>query len=59
MLKEIGIAEAESRRLMAIARQFSNRPNLDDLPRSVSALYELSRLAPEDIESGIESTNAK
>ena len=50
MLDEIGIAEAEARRLMAIARRFSNRPSLDDLPRSVSALYELSRMAPDGIE---------
>ena len=55
MLAEIGIAEAEARRLMAIARRFSNRPSLDDLPRSVSALYELSRMDPSDIEAGIES----
>ena len=40
---------------MAIARRFSNRPSLDDLPRSVSALYELSRMDPDDIEAGIES----
>lgn len=55
MLREIGIAEAEARRLMAIARRFSNRPSLDDLPRSVSALYELSRVDPDDIEAGIET----
>lgn len=55
MLKAIGISEAESRRLQAIGRQFSNRPSLDDLPRSVSALYELSRLPADEIEAGIES----
>lgn len=55
MLKTIGISETESKRLRAIAERFSNRPSLDDLPRSVSALYELSRLPAEEIESGVES----
>src|SRR5699024_5547148 len=55
MLKEIGISEPESRRLQAIGREFSNRPNLDDLPRSVTALYELSRVPADEIESGIAS----
>lgn len=55
MLNDIGISETESKRLRAIARKFSNRPNPDDLPRSVAALYELSRVDPSDIEEGIES----
>ena len=59
MLRQIGISESESKRLRAIAETFSNRPNLDDLPRSVSALYELSRLPAEDIEAGIEDGSIK
>lgn len=56
MLQQIGISEAESRRLQAIGRQFSNRPSLDDLPTLVSALYELSRLPAEDIETAHQTT---
>lgn len=55
MLSEIGISEAEASRLRAIATRVGNLPNLEALPRSVSALYELSRLPAEQIESGIES----
>lgn len=55
MLKEVGISEAEASRLRSIARRFADLPSLEDLPRSVSALYELSRLDPSDIEDGIES----
>ena len=50
-----GIVEAEAGRLMATARRFSNLPSLEGLPRSVSALYELSRMDPSDIEAGIQS----
>jgi hypothetical protein len=53
MLKQIGISETESKRLRAIAQRFGNRPNLDDLPTSPSALYELSRLDLDQIEDGI------
>ncbi|MDV7195783.1 hypothetical protein [Mycolicibacterium fortuitum] len=55
MLSAIGISEAEASRLRAIATRVGNLPNLEALPRSVSALYELSRLPAEQIESGIES----
>ena len=54
MLRD-GIAEAESRRLMAIARRFSNVDTGLHLPGSYRVLYELSRMDPSDIDHGIES----
>ena len=55
MLEEIGISEAEASRLRSIAVAASNLPSLEGLPKSVSALYELSRLDADDIEHGIET----
>lgn len=55
MLEEIGISEAEASRLRSIAVAASNLPSLEGLPKSVSALYELSRMDPDDIEAGVES----
>lgn len=43
MLREIGISESRARYLMSIGRSL-NRLNSDDLPRSIDALYVLSRL---------------
>lgn len=57
MLKEIGISDGYARKLMSIGRNgaISNRSHGNDFPTAMRALYELSRLDPEDIESGIES----
>ena len=55
MLKEIGISDGYARKLMSIGRTFSNRSYENDLPGNMTALYELSRLDPSDIEEGIES----
>ncbi|WP_409430574.1 hypothetical protein ACJEIK_26420 [Mycobacterium sp. SMC-16] len=55
MLKQIGISQSAAKRLMSIAANpaISNRPTLGDLPSSIVALAELSRLPAEEIESGI------
>ena len=57
MLAEIGINERVARRLMSIGqnRAISNRTNWSDFPGAMAALYELSRMDPSDIESGIQS----
>ncbi|AGK88180.1 hypothetical protein M184_gp37 [Mycobacterium phage WIVsmall] len=57
MLKQIGIDDSTARRLMSIGgnEALGNRGNCHDLPSSLRALYELSRLPAEDIEAGIES----
>ena len=57
MLAEIGINERVARRLMSIGqnRAISNRTNWSDFPGAMAALYELSRMDPDDIERGIES----
>lgn len=57
MLREIGIDQGTARRLMSIGRNpaISNRGNCNDLPTSIRALYELSRVDPDDIEAGIQS----
>ena len=57
MLRKIGISDGYARKMMSIAGSggISNRLSSNDLPSSVDALYQLSRLAPEAIESGIES----
>ena len=57
MLKQIGIEERAAQRLMSVGRNraISNPTNLSDLPTAMAALYELSRMDPSDIESGIES----
>lgn len=55
MLKEIGIDGSMARRLMQIGRTLANRASYHDLPSSVFALYELSRLDSSDIKDGIES----
>lgn len=55
MLKQIGISQSAAKRLMSIAANpaISNRPTLGDLPSSIVALAELSRLPADEIESGI------
>lgn len=57
LLREVGIDDRTARQFMSIAHNaaIANRSNCSDLPGSARALYELSRLAPEVIESGIES----
>lgn len=57
MLREIGMSHTTAKELMAVGENaaISNGRNCDHLPGSTRALYELSRLAPEVIESGIES----
>ena len=54
MLREIGISESRARYLMSIGRSL-NRLNSDDLPRSIDALYVLSRLDADEIEQHIET----
>lgn len=55
MLQEVGIDDRAARRLMAIARNAGIKSaNFADLPASPTALYELSLIDPESIESGIE-----
>ncbi|MGX9669954.1 hypothetical protein [Mycobacterium sp. HM-7] len=55
MLKQIGISQSAAKRLMSIAANpaISNRPTLGDLPSSIVALAELSRLPADEIEAGI------
>lgn len=56
MLASVGIDDREARRLMEIGRSGGIKSaNFADLPASPTALLELSRLAPEAIDSGIES----
>lgn len=56
MLEEIGIDQGTARRLMSIGRNpaISNRGNCHDFPTAMRALYELSRMDPDDIEDGIQ-----
>lgn len=56
MLAEIGIGEDMAGRLMRIGRNdaLSNSASLRNLPTAVMALYELSRMGPDDIEDGIQ-----
>ena len=56
LLQQVGISHTAAKRLMAIGQNpaLANGPTLGHLPPSESALYELSRLAPGAIESGIE-----
>lgn len=55
LLRDIGINDREARRLMAIGKGAGFKSaNFADLPASPTALLELSGLAPEAIESGIE-----
>lgn len=54
LLEQIGIIDGYARKLMSTGHGFPNRSSWNDLPGGVAALYELSRLAPEAIESGIE-----
>ena len=55
MLERIGISQSAAKRLMSIAANpaISNRPTLGDLPSSIVALAELSRLPADEIEAGI------
>ena len=56
MLQEVGIDQSTARRLMSIGGNpaIANRGNCHDFPAALRSLYELSRLDPEAIESGIE-----
>lgn len=56
-LNEVDMDHRYARQFMSIGRNqaISNRSNCSDLPTAMRTLYELSRLEPEDIESGIES----
>ena len=54
MLKEIGISQPYAFKLMSVGRRFSNHSSWNDLPNSIAALYELSRMDPDDIEDGIQ-----
>lgn len=56
MLKQIGIGEDQAGRLMRIGRNEAlNSANSRNLPSTIFALYELSRLPAEDIEDAIDS----
>ena len=57
MLKEIGISDVWANKLMRIGANpaLSNPNHGSDLPHAIKALFELSRLDPEDIESGVET----
>lgn len=57
MLKEIGISKQAAHELMSIGRNNAivNVRNCGLLPTAARALYELSRMAPSDIEDGIEA----
>ena len=56
LLQEVGIDQSTARRLMSIGGNpaIANRGSCHDFPAALRSLYELSRLAPEVIESGIE-----
>lgn len=55
MLARIGISQPHAHKIMSIGEKLANHSSSNDLPSSIDALYQLSRLAPEAIESGIES----
>lgn len=57
LLEETGIDQGTARRLMSIGRNpaISNRGNCHDFPAAIRALYELSRMDPDDIDHGIET----
>lgn len=55
MLDEIGISQPYAFKLMKIGKRFPDHSSWNDLPSSIAALYELSRMDPDDIEAGIES----
>ncbi|WP_420111634.1 hypothetical protein [Pseudactinotalea sp.] len=56
LLREVGINDQVARQLMAVGANpaLANPSNCLNLPTAARSLYELSRLAPEVIESGIE-----
>lgn len=56
LLEQIGISHSAAKKLMAVGRnaELSNGSSSNHLPASLDALYQLSRLSPEVIESGIE-----
>ncbi|MEU2416451.1 hypothetical protein ABZ546_01520 [Brachybacterium paraconglomeratum] len=56
LLEEVGISQRVAQEFMSLARNaaLANASNYSHLPTSPTALYQLSRLAPEVIESGIE-----
>ena len=56
LLREVGIDQSTARRLMSIGGNpaIANRGSCHDFPAALRSLYELSRLAPDAIESGIE-----
>lgn len=53
-LGAVGMSQRYAHQFMQIGSKLNQR-NCADLPTSARALYELSRLEPEDIEAGIES----
>lgn len=57
LLNDIGISKQAAHELMSVGRNpaLANVRNCGHLPGAARSLYELSRLAPEAIESGIES----
>ena len=55
MLDDIGISQPYAYKLMQIGKRFTNHSSWNDLPGSIAALYELSRMDSSDIEDGIES----
>lgn len=54
LLRGIGISQPYAYRLMTIGERFPNHSSWNDLPRSISTLYELSQLEPDEIEHGME-----
>lgn len=56
MLNGIGISQPQAYKLMQISQNeaISNHSYKNDLPRTFTALHELSQLDPEEIESGVE-----
>lgn len=54
MLAEIGVSRSYAFKLMKIGERFSDVSSSKHLPSSPEALYELSRMDPDDVEDGIE-----
>lgn len=54
MLHGIGISQRHAQKLMQIGEQFSNASYMTHLPSTMVALYELSRLDPEEVEASVE-----
>ncbi|WP_262775048.1 DUF3102 domain-containing protein [Brevibacterium permense] len=56
MLRGIGISQQHAHKLMQISQNeaISNHSCVSDLPRAVTALYELSRIDPDEFKQGME-----